>query len=514
MQRRATLWLLAGILLLGTSLRLYQLTERSVWFDEAFSWRLIQFPWSEIVTRTAADVHPPLYYLVLKTWSLVFGDSVLALRSFSMSMAALAIVLTYVFTNTAWPAPRSGSEVGNRRAGLLAASFLALSAWQIPYAWEIRMYLLGVVLTLLSTWLLLKAMRGTSPWTWVGYTLSAAAFLYVHNFAFFTLLAHATWMVGVIISRTKGRFGEIISEKTTWASLGSLIAIGILYLPWLPTLLEQTQRVQGNFWIPELNRWSILETMYHFLLPTGHNLAHSGVTLVLTLLPAGLIVLLFAILLMSRNRRDASWLITLAFGVPVIGSAVISLVSQSVFQERYLIFAQCWIFIALAAVIAQLPRRFVITTSLAIYLFLGLAIVSYWRELNIPSHPGLKAAMQYVSVTQKSGEPVFFTSPYIFLPAGLYQKSEIGAPEAAKVVSDTPELPIYAGKPIILPQEVVSTHDMKNSSASSIWVIDTTGFSEKESDLTPAWRRQEREVFSEVRPYQGDVIVSRWLRRP
>src|SRR3990167_1194317 len=60
------------IVLLGVALRAYQVTMRSLWFDEAFSWRLIQFPWVEMLTRASQDVHPPFYYILLKGWRYIF----------------------------------------------------------------------------------------------------------------------------------------------------------------------------------------------------------------------------------------------------------------------------------------------------------------------------------------------------------------------------------------------------------------------------------------------------------
>ena len=60
LSRRTVTLLLALVVIIGVGLRSFELTARSLWFDEAFSWRLIQFPLAEMITRDAADVHPPL----------------------------------------------------------------------------------------------------------------------------------------------------------------------------------------------------------------------------------------------------------------------------------------------------------------------------------------------------------------------------------------------------------------------------------------------------------------------
>ena len=91
MTRRFALTLLLLIVLIGVGLRSYELTARSLWFDEAFSWRLAQFSFPEMIERAAADVHPPLYYIFLQGWTAIFGSSLQGIRSLSVAFAALTI---------------------------------------------------------------------------------------------------------------------------------------------------------------------------------------------------------------------------------------------------------------------------------------------------------------------------------------------------------------------------------------------------------------------------------------
>jgi mannosyltransferase len=87
--------MLAVVLLAGLMLRLQTASTRSIWFDEAWSWRMSRFPLAELIERTAADVHPPLYYLLLKAWTALFGDSPLAMRSMSALFGVLTILAAY-----------------------------------------------------------------------------------------------------------------------------------------------------------------------------------------------------------------------------------------------------------------------------------------------------------------------------------------------------------------------------------------------------------------------------------
>jgi hypothetical protein len=49
----AALAVLVSILAPALVFRLYSLSERSFWFDEAFAWRLIEFPFPEMLGRAA-----------------------------------------------------------------------------------------------------------------------------------------------------------------------------------------------------------------------------------------------------------------------------------------------------------------------------------------------------------------------------------------------------------------------------------------------------------------------------
>lgn len=66
------------ILLLAALLRFYNLSGQSLWADEGNSAALAQQDVTEIARRTAFDIHPPLYYWLLKGWTAVLAPARLA----------------------------------------------------------------------------------------------------------------------------------------------------------------------------------------------------------------------------------------------------------------------------------------------------------------------------------------------------------------------------------------------------------------------------------------------------
>ena len=71
------------LIFLATSLQFWALDAQSLWYDEGFSVWLSEKSLSEIVALTAADIQPPLYYLLLHGWIKLVGKSEFALRFLS-----------------------------------------------------------------------------------------------------------------------------------------------------------------------------------------------------------------------------------------------------------------------------------------------------------------------------------------------------------------------------------------------------------------------------------------------
>src|SRR5579864_9278127 len=90
-------WLIL-ILIFGALLRYYHNLDISLWHDEAFSALMIRYPWPEMFYRLWLDVHPPMYYIFLRFWHNIFGDSLLSLRSMSVLFSLGSIWAAWLFT--------------------------------------------------------------------------------------------------------------------------------------------------------------------------------------------------------------------------------------------------------------------------------------------------------------------------------------------------------------------------------------------------------------------------------
>ena len=150
---------LALVLVLGAALRIDRLGLEELTTDEAFSWRMTTHAPSDIVARTATDVHPPLYYLVLEAWTSVAGESPAALRGLSLLLGLAAVVLAYLLYVEVDRHGGGGGTPAGRWGAVVAALLVAVHADQVGHSRHVRMYALGAALAGLTAWLVLRALR-------------------------------------------------------------------------------------------------------------------------------------------------------------------------------------------------------------------------------------------------------------------------------------------------------------------------------------------------------------------
>ena len=153
--------------------------HKNIWFDEAYTIGLVSHGFSEILKIHTADVHPFLYYALLKTFTLVFGSSLLSLRMFSVVGAVLfsSLGLTHI--------RRDHGE----KVGFFFSFFAVFSASVLLYAEQIRMYswaMLFVALAGIYTYSVGKKGGKQNSILFVLFSVCAA---YTHYYALFAVAA-------------------------------------------------------------------------------------------------------------------------------------------------------------------------------------------------------------------------------------------------------------------------------------------------------------------------------------
>jgi len=108
------------------------LEAQSIWWDEGISLHLAGVPWRQLLADRAANIHPPLYFVLLKAWLALTGLTPFSGRYLSALAVTLLPATAYRFVSR-----RAGS-----RSGRVAAVLLSLAPPLIVYGQEVRAYAL------------------------------------------------------------------------------------------------------------------------------------------------------------------------------------------------------------------------------------------------------------------------------------------------------------------------------------------------------------------------------------
>lgn len=126
-------WLLAALTLVGAALRFFNIGDKSLWYDEASTYHMVQGAWRDVLALNAtANSAPPLYPLLL---ALLTGPS--ASEAVLRAPAALAGILAIP---ASWLLAR---ELVASRWALVVPLLVALSPTQVEYSQEVREYSLA-----------------------------------------------------------------------------------------------------------------------------------------------------------------------------------------------------------------------------------------------------------------------------------------------------------------------------------------------------------------------------------
>ncbi|HYM91147.1 MAG TPA: glycosyltransferase family 39 protein [bacterium] len=215
---------LAVILAIASGLRIADLGRNSLWFDEAFVVWVTRLGWQNIPPH--GDFHPPLYYLLMKAWVGIAGTGEAAIRFPSACFSVVSVGLAYALAR----------RVCSERVGLLTALLVSVSPFQIMAGQDARMYSLLAMLALASTLALVMSIGRGGALRWAGYVVLAALMVYTQYLGFFVLIAHGIW----VASYERVHF-------TRW--LAGMVAAGLLYAPWMPSLWYQTVHMRDwTYW--------------------------------------------------------------------------------------------------------------------------------------------------------------------------------------------------------------------------------------------------------------------------
>lgn len=471
-----------AVILLSIIVRIFGITKASIWHDEGFSAMLASRDWVGIWQGSARDVHPPLYYELLHGWSLVFGNSVLALRSLSAACGVIVVALGYLIT----------FKISKKHTvAILAGVFLALNPFLVRYSQETRMYgVLGVFLLVAMLGLIMIIKNNRRLWGYLLYTLGVAAGLYTHYFTALAVISFWAYVLVVYLRNKKDR----ISLLTNWRWWAANVLALTIFLPWLPNMIKQLTRAQGLGWLPKASLLTFNDTFWQFFTFTD---AHKIWQPLYWAVPILVLAVVIYTALKDRTKERFSILLILFTLLPVLLAIAVSFV-RPIFHERYFVFSAIGFCLLLAFAVSYLFEQNK-SLALALTVLIILTQLVGLRNVNSQANHKMGQVMSNLNAKFTTGDTIISGELYTYFDGSYYNNT------GSRIFLYTGGgRPNGYGESGLIYDKGVYLDSYRDVKSGRVWLIGKTGQHDYYSNIPSNWKLIDTysEGYSELRLYQ------------
>ncbi len=393
---RITYYSLLIIILVAFYLRASSITFQSLWRDETDAIRFALAPLPDLIkTLTQPGYNGPLFFLMLRGWIGVAGQSEIALRFPSLVFGVISVALIFAV----------GKRLFNRSIGLIAATLFAFSAYQVWYSQEAKMYTLITMLALASIYFLRRGVVEGRTRFWISVVVATSLAMYAHILAALLIPVEvALFVLWWPLSRKQIRTGAIAFALLT-----------LPYIPlagWeLPLVFQPAETGFAHYTFGGM--LNTLGSAYTVSILTP--LIDWSISVVIGLSAAltiwGLLESKFAI---SHRLALLLWL-----GLPFLAILIVS-INRPVFTDRYLIWIEAAYYLLIAIGLHSLWR---IWKPIGLAALIGLVFVSTLSlnaQATTPFKSDFRSAAQAIEREIKPGEAIVFQIPYVHYTFDYY----------------------------------------------------------------------------------------------
>lgn len=393
---RPTLGLAGAAVVTAAFLRLWSVGGKSLWLDELFSVRVARREsWAGLAEELSGDVHPPLYFALLRLWAAVAGDHDALWRLPSAVAGIAAVAVTAVL------ALRLAGPV----AGAAAAWIVAVLPMAVDLDREARGNSLLTLFCVAAA--AVAAAPQPTPSRRVALAALCAAALWTHPFGLFFVLGLLVWIAADEPDRR---------PRALAAGLG-LLSIA----PWGVVLAGQAAAFADHPWYVEPSVDSL-----GWLWPSLTADLTGPAVLLAAAVAAGL----------AGGAPPALRLLLAMVGAVILLPQVVSYVAAPILRPRNIAPLVPIVAVAAASGLAAL-RRPLVAPATAV-LVATLAIPAWRVEVAGPAEEQWREAAEALRSERKPGEPLYTNHPvlwwYYLGTTGDNQSIEGPLPDAAPTV--------------------------------------------------------------------------------
>lgn len=324
------LYIIVAVLIISWTFRIDLINT-----DNTFTLRLIQHPVSELIRMDSLDVHPPLYYLILKLFFSVTFIShaspfiqIIAGRLFNVFLLVIMLIVMRSVLN----------KLAGQKFSLAFLSLVYFFPMAIWHSTGIRMYILSALFIACELNSIINFNHNQKVKDIVLTTIFAALGAWTH---YFTAIIAGLLLFYNFVTEKQSRISYFISGVTFFIS----------FIPWLKISISQVSSVKHGYWIKnnieEYFGAFVYQRLGKFL---GNKLSLCFAILFLVCL---IYIMVKTLKLFSLEFQKYYVMVTIVlFGTILLGF-VLSVLIRPIFQGRYVFGISLIYFVMTLPVIAK-----------------------------------------------------------------------------------------------------------------------------------------------------------------
>lgn len=358
---------------------------QSLWRDEAFSVLVASPGGLETIRITSADYSPPLYYLFLHYWILVFGKAEITIRALSLIFFIGFLYIFYQFAKAVF-------KDSWAKVSLL---LVALNPMLVYYAFEARGYSLNILTTTAS-------MYYFYIYKPLPYIISTTLALYTHPYTVFVPIVQGLYL--------------LISKKLSKEKIIMIAIPFILYTPWMLVIADQLTRTE-KMWMWPINLTLVRSVLGNLLI--GYE-GTPGFLWNYTAILSGIVLVLYIFAISTKKRFKQNILFFLWVFVPLTIVLTISYF-KPIFVNRYVITVSSAQILLLSVALKSIKnvtiRRLLTVFFFGIWLYFLYFLPPYIKKVDI------RTTFEQINTIANERDLVYANSPLVFFESVYYYKN-------------------------------------------------------------------------------------------
>ena len=328
------MYLCAGAFILYS---VYLAFSTDIWYDELFSMEFASRDILDMIFLTAADVHPPLYYIIVHLFIVVLKgasiDAVIAAKLASI----FPFFILYIYSLT----------VIRRKFGILTGALFSLAVIGMPniseYLVEIRMYGWAILFVTAMCIHSLDFVENNKEKQIIGLKWGKALPVFLYG-----IMACYTQYYAAVAVFFVYLYLIIWSVRKNVMQLGIVLIsanlTAVSFFPWISVVISQVGAVSENYWIQELGLRSLGGVVKYLTKP------YFTTEIIAVLLAVIMSLIIFITIVLNIKNEKMQLLFMPIFGIVLFGFAA-SFIIRPFFIYRYMLpgIGAFWLGIIIAA---------------------------------------------------------------------------------------------------------------------------------------------------------------------